>query len=856
MLGDVGSKGSNQVSDVKNTSQTYTANPLTSAYATYLTGMGQNLPGPGGVPLQGIAGFDPLQQQAYNSALGTLGAANPYFAAGNQYINQSTQRPDTEAFLSPYGDYAYKNWKQYVADPYMTQANARDVASAGGTDASRLALARANEVNDLTNQFGGLMQSQWNNAANQAAAQRQLQQSAGALQYSAGPAAQAAGWGDLSQLFGYGAQGQNTAQNIYNALFNQRMGAYQNPYQNLALQSGLLGTVGGVLGGTTTGQMTDTKTYPQTSPWSYVPGLAMTGVGLATGNPFMTIGGMSQIPGAAPSFFGSNGRITGQAVGGRVDNPYEFADGGEATFDDRWAGLGDTDEAGGLYAMEQGTHAPAASTGAENPFMDRGAFGNARVPLTGGSEPLPGNLLPLQAPDRRLPPAPPDDEPDVSRPPAGPSGQPYGAGIPPVPAFPGRTGVSPWLVAGLASLAGAGARDAHGLPAGGGPFGQALRATGIGGGEGLKFLEKENQADREAAKLWEQATMARLPYQQMTADETARMKQEAARLKQQKEQFERPYNELTEQQRIEAGKPVSLGVDPTTGFEVKGILGDDGKYRIIDPHTGKLREEGDAASGGVGGMTKDSIDAAAERYLKTGTLPPNAGRGVQGRMERTAIQNRAAEMAKERGIKLEDLPAKWQDFRAQQVAVQRFLSGPQGNVIRSLNVVTDHLSTLGELSTALNNGDIVLFNRLAQEWAAQTGNEAPTNFDAAKRIVGAEIIKALGVAGAGTEAERREAGDAFMKARSPQQIEGAITTVQKLLTGQLKGLRQQFKVATGRGEEVFNEMLLPGTLKFLDPKKEEPKKELSAEDKAALKWANDNPKDPRAAAIKKRLGVE
>jgi len=35
-----------------------------------------------------------------------------------------------------------------------------------------------------------------------------------------------------------------------------------------------------------------------------------------------------------------------------------------------------------------------------------------------------------------------------------------------------------------------------------------------------------------------------------------------------------------------------------------------------------------------------------------------------------------------------------------------------------------------------------------------------------------------------------------------------------------------------------------------------PKQELSDKDKEALDWANSNPTDPRAAQIKKRLGVQ
>lgn len=157
-----------------------------------------------------------------------------------------------------------------------------------------------------------------------------------------------------------------------------------------------------------------------------------------------------------------------------------------------------------------------------------------------------------------------------------------------------------------------------------------------------------------------------------------------------------------------------------------------------------------------------------------------------------------------------------QKYTTQTTAQNRFLSGPQGNTVRSLNVVVSHLQTMQDLGAALKNGDTVAFNRAAQAWAEQTGQAAPTSFDTAKQIVGAEVIKALGVAGAGTQAERQEASDAFNKARSPEQLAGAIDVARKLLIGQLKGLRQQFVASTGLGQEAFDDMLSPETRQFFD----------------------------------------
>jgi hypothetical protein len=157
-----------------------------------------------------------------------------------------------------------------------------------------------------------------------------------------------------------------------------------------------------------------------------------------------------------------------------------------------------------------------------------------------------------------------------------------------------------------------------------------------------------------------------------------------------------------------------------------------------------------------------------------------------------------------------------QQFTTQTTAQNRFLSGPQGNTIRSLNVVVSHLQTMQTLGSALKNGDFVAFNRLAQTVAEQTGQPAPTNFDTAKQIVGAEVIKALGVAGAGTQSERQEAADAFNRARSPEQLNQAIGVARQLLRGQLKGLKQQYVAATGLPAPSLDDMLSPETQQFFD----------------------------------------
>lgn len=137
-----------------------------------------------------------------------------------------------------------------------------------------------------------------------------------------------------------------------------------------------------------------------------------------------------------------------------------------------------------------------------------------------------------------------------------------------------------------------------------------------------------------------------------------------------------------------------------------------------------------------------------------------------------------------------------------------FTTGKNGNTVRSLNVAVQHLDQLGQLSDAMANGDIQAVNKIANIFATQTGQPAPSNFNAAKQIVGDEIVKAIVGSGGGVS-DREEAAHNISAASSPQQLAGVIKTYQGLLGGQLKGLKQQYEKSTGLND--FEDYLAPET---------------------------------------------
>jgi len=213
------------------------------------------------------------------------------------------------------------------------------------------------------------------------------------------------------------------------------------------------------------------------------------------------------------------------------------------------------------------------------------------------------------------------------------------------------------------------------------------------------------------------------------------------------------------------------------------------------------------AESATGQLTPATLDFAAETFRQTGQMPIT-GIGKNAAGLRTQILNRATELAN--GMPAADLAAtvatNKQDIGSRTKAVKDFSTGIQGRQVNAFNTAIDHLSTMDKLSDALQNNDFKAINALGNTITRQTGMPPPTNFDAAKQIVTAEIIKAV-VASGGGVTERQEAERNFSTANSPAQLKGVMNTYKELLGGQLKSLNLQYENTTGRKD--FDKKLTP-----------------------------------------------
>lgn len=177
------------------------------------------------------------------------------------------------------------------------------------------------------------------------------------------------------------------------------------------------------------------------------------------------------------------------------------------------------------------------------------------------------------------------------------------------------------------------------------------------------------------------------------------------------------------------------------------------------------------------------------------------GRGKDADRYLQFVKDYAAELSPD-----SDRAKSVEDYNAANKAISAFGSGKQGDIVKSFNVAYNHADVVTDLAIALRNGDVQAINKAAQAYESQTGDPAPTNFDAAKGIFSDEINKAA-VGGAGALADREAIRESISKATSEDQIMGALNTYKSLIAGQMQGMKQQYEQATKRKD--FDRLLSP-----------------------------------------------
>jgi hypothetical protein len=321
----VGSKGSNTTKETKN----YQADPRAAAYASWLTGQAQNLPGQGEVPLQGVQGFNQDQTNAFQGVRDAQGTYNPYAQRAEALNAEYGRGLNTQGIQDMYSQLSAGPLAQLANQQraQFGQATRNAVQSAGGTGASRIGVAQGNLANQQNLATGALQSGLLGQSINAYQNDLAMKGAAAAQEANLGMGHTAQNYNDLGQLYGVGAAQQGLGQAGLDAQYQQQVGRYQNPYQNLQYQNQVLSGIGNVFKGTETTE----KEVPEASPWGTLLGAAGAGLGAYFGGPAGSKAGSSigSWLGGSGKGSASGGRIN-YADGGAVGNPFAMAMGGGA----------------------------------------------------------------------------------------------------------------------------------------------------------------------------------------------------------------------------------------------------------------------------------------------------------------------------------------------------------------------------------------------------------------------------------------------------------------------------------------------------------------------------------------------
>ncbi len=225
----------------------------------------------------------------------------------------------------------------------------------------------------------------------------------------------------------------------------------------------------------------------------------------------------------------------------------------------------------------------------------------------------------------------------------------------------------------------------------------------------------------------------------------------------------------------------------------------------------------------IGTHSAGAIKMLAEAYLQTGVV----GVSVRDKVLRGTVLSYAKDLATSRGMSERQVADMWK-YNKKHAS---WMMGLDGRNAGSMGTVIDHLDTMESLTTALKNGDNQTYNLIRNKYKQWIGESAPTDVRTGAPIVGAEIQKAIGIAGAGTEAERATAGlNIGDLAKSPAQFAGSIQVARRLVGGQLNtkirqaegiGLpEERLQALVGkRAWEVLNEVSEAGEKQRLEREK-------------------------------------
>jgi hypothetical protein len=266
----------------------------------------------------------------------------------------------------------------------------------------------------------------------------------------------------------------------------------------------------------------------------------------------------------------------------------------------------------------------------------------------------------------------------------------------------------------------------------------------------------------------------------------------------------------------------------------------------------KQRKDGEMRAGGLSDEAVDSLSNQILAGAKPQEALANLGRGAQGATDIRKVQNEVARKMKEAGMSANEILAKRQEVAGAAKEVQQ-----AANIAAKVNYAEQEIMRLApkvlDLSAKVPRGSFVPLNKLMQMKDTAISDPDLKRFKAFNQT----LLNAYDMLGArgGSDVGKREANhQALVTADSAEAYEAAVDAIV-----------QEGTISSEAGAASMTSPLRKSTPAATTPQAGSPPPSspssggggptMSAQDKSALAWANAHPSDPRAAAIKQKLGV-
>jgi hypothetical protein len=246
-----------------------------------------------------------------------------------------------------------------------------------------------------------------------------------------------------------------------------------------------------------------------------------------------------------------------------------------------------------------------------------------------------------------------------------------------------------------------------------------------------------------------------------------------------------------------------------------------------------------------GAISDESTNLAVDRMLngeKAQDVLANFGRGKQGAANITKVQNRFAEVAKERNISAGEISSRMIEMKG-LVKEEQTEAGIAGKIRYAESEIKRIGPKVLEISDKVPRGQFVPWNKLKNYSKEQLSNQNLKQLKAYLTTL-SNSYDVLGGRG-GTDVEKRAHNRELLNsADGPEALKAAVDAI--VQEGAMSGEaatesetvdRSRFSRGKAAGEQLGGQ-------------------KSSDEDKQALEWANANPNDPRAAQIKQKLGAQ